>query len=285
MFVNNVEFSENDVAEVRSLFGLADSTPPAADPAPAEPPAPAVDTSAAADTKPAQTTEPSDTTGSTTTEPAPSGTAPTKPTPADDTQLDPESKFNKQNSAFAQMRVQNKQYSDMIMNLARATGQNPSNIEEAQALLQEGLNKVVAKNRNIPEDVLREMDRDKQELSELRQAQARQNALAGFQRVKDTFGLSRDDVNEFADKLIAAKINPFEQSNVDLVKEYKNIYFDKLIEQAVEKGIQAERARALKATQSSTAPTATRGTPDNTGNQVKQINTVDELNALLDSLK
>ena len=274
------QFSEDDVAEVRSLFGLTNEQP--ASPAPADPaPAP----SATEDTKPATDTDTNANTGSSATDPAPSTTASTDPTPAEDTLLDPESKFNKQNSAFAQMRIQNKQYSDMIMNLARATGQNPGNIEEAQALLQDGLNKVVAKNRNIPEDVLREMDRDKQELNELRQAQARQNALAGFQRVKDTFGLSRNDVNAFADKLIAAKINPFENSNIDLVKEYKNLYFDKLIEQAVERGIQAERARALKATQSSTAPTSTRGTPDNTGNQVKRINTVDELNALLDSLK
>ena len=105
-------------------------------------------------------------------------------TPTEDTPLDPEEKFqSKRDSAFAQMRIQNKEMTDLIMNLAKATGQNPKNMAEAQAMLNEGLTKVVSKNRNIPEDVLREMEEDKKQLAALKQTQARQNALAGFQQI------------------------------------------------------------------------------------------------------
>lgn len=206
-------------------------------------------------------------------------------TPAEDTPLDPEEKFqSKRDSAFAQMRIQNKELSDLIMNLAKATGQTPKNMAEAQAMLNEGLTKVVAKNRNIPEDVLREMEEDKKQLAALRQTQARQNALAGFQQVKDTFQLSREDVNNFADKLIEKNINPYEQ-NVNLVEQYKLIYFDKLIANAREQGVQEERARSLKAQQNSTTPTNQNGLSETTGNQGKPIKSVEDLDKLLSGLK
>ena len=194
----------------------------------------------------------------------------------------PEEKFIKSNSAFAQMRIQNKGMSDLIMDLAKATGQQPKDITEAQTILKDSLTKVLAKNSNIPEDVLREMNADKQALAELKQAQAKQRALAGFQTVKDMHNLTKEDINSFADKLIEKNINPFEQE-IDLVKEYRNIYFDTLMAKAKEEGIQEERARSLKAQQNSTSPDSKRGVSDNTGNE-NPIKTVAELNALLDSL-
>lgn len=206
-------------------------------------------------------------------------------TSTEDTPLDPEEKFqSKRDSAFAQMRIQNKEMTDLIMNLAKATGQNPKNMAEAQAMLNEGLTKVVSKNRNIPEDVLREMEEDKKQLAALKQTQARQNALAGFQQVKDTFQLSRNDVNDFADKLIEKNINPYEQ-NVNLVEQYKLIYFEQLIAKAKEQGVQEERARSLKAQQNSTTPTNQNGLSETTGNQGKPIKTVNDLDALLSGLK
>lgn len=214
-----------------------------------------------------------------------SKTAPTKQKPAEDAQMDPEEKFNKSNSAFAQMRIQNKELSDLLISLAKASGQNPKNITEAQEILKEGLNKVVSKNRNIPEDVLREMEEDKNALAEMRKEQAKQKALAGFQQVKDLHGLSREDINKFADKLLEKQINPFEHPDIDLVKEYRSMYFNELIAAAKEQGVQEERARALKATNNSTTPSTQQGLPDNTGNQGNPIKTVADLDKFFESLK
>lgn len=272
--------NENIESEMRELFGITeDSDGDDINVGTKEP-------SATADKEPES--QPGEDTSAGSTEnadptPPATETTPNAKTLEKDTTPGPEEKFNKQNYAFAQMRNQNKELSDLLMNLAKATGQNPKNIAEAQDILKGGLTKVVSKNRNIPEDVLREMEDDKKRLAELEQTQARQKALAGFQAVKDTFTLSREDVNNFADKLIENKLNPFEQ-DLDLVKEYKNLYFDELIAKAREEGIQEERARSIKAQQNSTTPSTQKGVPENTGSQ-DPIKTVADLNALLDSLK
>lgn len=268
---------EDAEAEIRALFGITEETP-AATPSPEE------DSSATPSNEPAQETDPEEGTETTPTqEETPSQTETQNPqTQQQDTVVNPEEKFTKQNHAFAQMRIENKALSDLIMNLAKATGQAPRNLAEAQDMLQQGLTKIVSKNRNIPEDALREMEADKLRIAQLEQDQARQKALAGFQKVKDTYQLSREEVNAFTDRLIENKINPFEQE-IDLVKEYKNLYFDELIAKAVERGIQQERARSLKAQQTSTTPSAQTGGA-NTGT-AKPIVSVKDLDAFLDSLK
>ena len=280
-----MEENENIESEIMSMFGIeAETTADTTDNTDEN----SVATDAASKSDSAETTQ-QDATSTESTESSPV-TEPKTETASDknsaeDTQLDPEEKFqSKRDSAFAQMRIQNKELSDLVMNLAKATGQNPKNMAEAQAMLNEGLTKVISKNRNIPEDVLREMEADKKRLAELEQTQAKQNAIAGFQQVKDTFQLSRNDVNEFADKLIEKKINPYEQS-VNLVEQYKLIYFDKLIANAKEQGVQEERARSLKAQNNSTTPTNQNGLSETTGDQGKPIKTVADLDALLNSLK
>ena len=273
-------------SDVKEMFGITDDSEPAPD-ANAAPPASepsATDEPTPDSQKGTNTSDDGNTAKADPVKPATETNPPKPQTPAKDTLLDPEEKFNKQNSAFAQMRIQNKELSELLLDLAKATGQNPKNIAEAQSILKEGLTKVVSKNRNIPEDVLREMEDDKKELAELRQTQARQRALTGFQEVKDTFTLTREEVNSFADKLIENNLNPFEQ-NLDLIKEYRNMYFDELIAKAKEAGIQEERARITKAQNSSTTPSAKQGLPENTGSQDKPIKTVKDLNELLDNLK
>lgn len=275
--------NENIESEMRELFGVTDDS---------------VDTNTTVDTPsesaPSDNKEPDSQTGDNTSAGSTENAAPVQPTAPEttpqqkslekDTSSNPEEKFSKQNSAFAQMRIQNKELSELLMNLAKATGQNPKNITEAQDILKEGLTKVVSKNRNIPEDVLREMENDKKRLAELEQIQARQKALAGFQAVKDRFALSRDDINNFADKLIENKLNPFEQI-LDLEKEYVNLYFNELMAKAREEGVQEERARSLKAQNNSTTPSTQKGVPENAGNQETPIKSVSELDKLLDSLK
>lgn len=271
----------NIESEVKEMFGIADELD--VTPTDTANPQPSTDaTTEQAPTQPVENTS-SDTTEN--VEPAKSTTA-TGPTEkkTEDTPFSPEEKFNKQNSAFAQMRIQNKELSDLLMSLAAATGQNPKNVSEAQTILKEGLNKLTSKNRNIPEDVLREMEEDKKAIASFKQEQAKQKALAGFQAVKDKFTLSRDEVNTFADKLIENKLNPFEQ-DLNLVKEYEYLYFEELLAKAKEQGVQEERARSSKAQQNSTTPSTRKGISDSTGDQSNPIKTVEELDKLLNSLK
>lgn len=271
----------NIESEVKEMFGIADEL----DVTPTDTANPQPSTDATTEQAPTQTEQntSSDTTAN--VEPAKSTTE-TSPIEkkSEDTPFSPEEKFSKQNSAFAQMRIQNKELSDLLMSLAAATGQNPKNVNEAQTILKEGLNKLTSKNRNIPEDVLREMEEDKKAIASFKQEQAKQKAIAGFQAVKDRFTLSRDEVNAFADKLIENKLNPFEQ-DLDLVKEYEHLYFNELLAKAKEQGVQEERARSNKAQQNSTTPSTQKGLPDSTGDQSKPIKTIEDLDKLLNSLK
>lgn len=276
---------EDDEAEIRELFGITEDSEESIAPNAED----TTESSATDDSNDGtQTGDNGDSAGDTTPADPVKSADETTPSPQktpEDTQVNPEDKFtNKQAHSFAQMRIQNKAMHDLIMDLAKNTGQDPKNITEAQDLLRDSLNKVVSKNRNIPEDVLREMEADKRRLAEYEQTQTRQKVLAGFQQVKDLHGLSREDVNNFADRLIEKNLNPYEQ-DMDLVKEYRNLYFDELIAKAKEEGVQAERARSLKAQTNSTTPSSQKGLPENTGSQANPIKTVDDLNALLDGLK
>ena len=275
----------DDEAEIRELFGITDDSDDDTSTTDIAP-----DESSATDesTTDAQTDTDGKSAGDTTpvnSENLTNETTPSTQKSPEDTHVNPEDKFiNKQAHTFAQMRIQNKAMQDLIMDLAKNTGQDPKNITEAQDLLRDSLNKVVSKNRNIPEDVLREMEADKRKLAEYEQTQTRQKVLSGFQQVKDLHGLSREDVNNFADKLIEKNLNPYEQ-DIDLVKEYRNLYFDELIAKAKEEGVQAERARSIKAQTNSTTPSSQKGLPENTGSQASPIKTVEDLNKLLDGLK
>ena len=278
--------ADGDEEEIRALFGIVDDPEPDDEPTTDTEPE---GSSATTDPEPdAQTGNDGDSEEDTTPadpENSAKETTPSAKKTPEDTQVNPEDKFiNKQAHTFAQMRIQNKAMHDLIMDLAKNTGQDPKNIAEAQDLLRDSLNKVVSKNRNIPEDVLREMEADKRKLAEYEQTQTRQKVLSGFQQVKDLHGLSREDVNNFADKLIENNLNPYEQ-DIDLVKEYRNLYFDELIAKAKEEGVQAERARSIKAQTNSTTPSSQKGLPENTGNQASPIKTVEDLNKLLDGLK
>lgn len=275
--------NENIESEMRQLFGITEDSNDS------EVNASEGESSATDKQEPTSQTTGEETSSSGTEDAAPAPSTATETTAntetsTEDTPLIPEEKFNKQNSAFAQMRIQNKELSDLLMNLAKATGQNPKNITEAQDILKDGLTKVVSKNRNIPEDILREMEDDKRKLAELQQTQAKQKALAGFQAVKDTFKLTRDEINKFADKLIENNLNPFEQ-DINLVKEYRDMYFDQLIAKAREEGVQEERTRSLNAQRNSTTPSTQKGLPENAGSQETPIKTIKDLDRLLDSLK
>ena len=278
---------KDDITEINKLFGITEgTTTPATDPAtivtnpvsvePVEPAPSVVKDDLKSQTESTDTTPTNNESESNTTE--------TK-TKSEDTQTSPEEKFtSKQGYAFAQMRNENKELTNLLMSLAKATGQNPNDVKEASEILKGGLTKIVAKNRNIPEDVLREMDEYKKTIADQKQKDSQQKAIQGFQLVKDKYGLTKEEVNSFADKLIEKSINPFEQE-VSLEKEYRNMYFEIALDKAREQGRQEEIARSVKARQSSTTPLTQNGVTESSGGSIAPIKTPKDLSSFLDSLK
>ena len=189
----------------------------------------------------------------------------------------------KQNKAFAELRMQNKAQAEFIMRLARSAGLNPKDVKEAQEFLSEGATRVEAKKRNIDPETLRQLEEERTELEEYRNQANRQAAMLGFQKVKNEYNLTNEDLNNFAEQLAAKNINPFSGDRVDLLKEYRMLNFDKLLAQAKEAGRQEEIARSLKAKQNSTTPLKTTGNDTSLG-ETPAVNTVKDLDNLLNSL-
>ena len=101
----------------------------------------------------------------------------------------------------------------------------------------------------------------------------------GFQALKTQHHLTDEDLNNFADELIADGLNPYEQP-VDLLREYRNRHFDDLINAAVQRGIQQEAERSAKASRQSTTPSHSNGDTEPTTEG--KINTVEGLNKWLE---
>ena len=213
----------------------------------------------------------------------PADSADDPPADSNDPPKDPPkpSADTKAGRAFAQLRVQNAQYRKTLNGIAKILG--VTDTSDPDTLIAQ-LNKVIlekeAKDKNVPAELLERLQILEERDREYTQKQIAEYAYLGFQRVKDLFNLDDAGLQKFADELVAAGINPFE-TKVDVVREYKLLHFDELIQAAVEQGIKQEQARAAKAANHSTAPKPQKG-PGQSGNPEK-ITTVAQLNDWMNS--
>lgn len=175
---------------------------------------------------------------------------------------------------FARMRVENKRVTTMLGDIAKILGvQDTSNTDTVMTALQQMVLKAQAKASGIPEEVLKEHQEMKNKLVEREQQDLRTQAFLGFQKVKDTYKLTDAELGQFADKLVAEGRNPF-TTPMDMVKEYKVLYFEQIVEKEREKARQEEAARAAHAAAHSTQPAQKDG--KSSGDPAK-INTVKDL--------
>jgi hypothetical protein len=215
-------------------------------------------------------------------EPNPQQTPPAEPDkPEENPPQEPDnSQTNKSAQAFAQMRIQNKQYLNLINGVAKALGvKDTSNPENVLASLNDLVTKAQAKKDGIPEEVYKRLQTLEAQNQEHTQEQAKQMAYLGFQKVKDTYKLDDKGLQNFADELVQAGINPFENPDVNLLNEYRTRHYDELMQAAIQQGIKQEMERAAKAQNHSS-------TPNNKNGQgvtdPEKITTVAQLNAWFD---
>lgn len=207
------------------------------------------------------------------TPPAEGGTEPPKEDPKPPAPA-PDPKANQTAETFARMRVQNRQYQDMLTQIAGVLGvQDTSDPAKMVEALQQMVLKAQAKNTGIPEDFLQRQKATEERLAQFESEQLKGQALLGFQKVKDTYQLSNEEVSNFADKLLEKGRNPF-ASPMDLIEEYRLLFFDQIIEKEKQKALAAEAERAAKAASHSTQPPKKEGAGG--GSQAK-IETIREL--------
>lgn len=190
---------------------------------------------------------------------------------------------DKSQQAFISMRQQNKKYSDVLKGIAGVLGVQGDHSDEANILaaLQSKITENEAGKNNVPVEMYERLKQLELRDQEYTAVQTQQRVASGFEAVKNQFELTQPELNTFAEDLVKSGRNPLE-ANLDLVSEYKSMYFDKLVQKAADAAIAAEQARASKATTQSTKPGNKIGNnPAETGDQ--KVSNVRELENWLKS--
>lgn len=189
---------------------------------------------------------------------------------------------NKQEFAFAQMRAQNTQLFGLLAKVAQATGVEFKDNNELLAKLNDDALGKIAKTQNVPVELLKRMEmlESTGKLYEAQQLQGK--ALSGFQKVKDTYGLTDDELRNFAAELDTGGKNPF-LTAVDLETEYRLAHFQDIVKKETQKAVEAALKKSNAADRHSSTPSNAQGKPD-TGNSAK-ITTVAGLDSLLNDMK
>lgn len=187
---------------------------------------------------------------------------------------------NKAAAEFARMRIENKKLSTLLGDVAKILGiQDISDPEKMLQAVQEKVLQAQAKAIGIPEDILKRQKETEEKLTQYEQNQMRTQAYLGFQKVMDTYKLTQAQLNAFADELLEQGRNPF-TTPMDLVKEYRDLHWEDILEAEREKARQEEADRAAKAANHSTQPSTKDGKP---GGDPAKITTVRDLDAWMNS--
>ena len=188
------------------------------------------------------------------------------------------------NETFAAMRIQNKKVTNALAAVLRQHGLDPNLANDPDALLQQAEQARIeeeAKKQNVPVDLLQRLTQLENRDRENQQKRLTDAALAGFQAVKDQFGLDAQGISEFARQLQEAGTNPFEQE-MDLVQHYKMHNLDKIIALETQKAVEAALKNQKASTQFSTTPSKTQG-KESTGTE--QIDTMAKFDRFLMGIK
>ena len=252
------------VADFEELF--APSTDPApADPPPSDPP-------------------PQDPPTDPPAQDPPAGDPPSDP-PADPPQDTPPAQppvNEKQNQAFAQMRVENNQLKKTLNSLATALKLDP-NMPQDQLLqqLQGTINGVLAKQSGIPAEVLGRLNQLEDINAQYQQQRLYTKSQTELMDMKDEFKLTDTDIEGFMSTLLAEGKNPLLQE-MDLKQEFVKRNWNTIMQRTAEEAVRKEQERAAKAGAQGTTPSTQQGTPPNT--DPTKINTVSDLDQLFNGL-
>jgi LysM repeat protein len=199
-----------------------------------------------------------------------------------DTQKPPQNTNNKQEYAFAQMRTQNTQLFGLLAKVAQAAGiEFKDNNELLNKLNDDALGKL-AKAQNVPVELLKRMEQLENTGKLYEAEQMKNTAILGFQKVKDSYGLSDDELRSFAAELDTKGKNPF-LTQVDLEAEYKLTHFQDIVKKETQKAVEEALKKSNAADKHSSTPSNAQGKPDS--GQGEKITTVSGLNDILKDMK
>ena len=183
----------------------------------------------------------------------------------------------RQNQAFAQMRVKQREYEGVLGKMAEVLGVPPGTSHEQMVqIVQNRLMEYEAKSKQIPVELLQRMQQQDQLLQRSQEESFRQQANLGFKNVQETFQLDQKELKEFAIQLRESNKDPY-VTPMNLVQEYKMLNYDKLVEREREKARQEALKLDKKASTQSSSPSGQKGAPSTSAETVASVQDLDKL--------
>lgn len=175
------------------------------------------------------------------------------PAPTDAPEVQVATQADKDANAFAQMRVQNKAYEDVLSKLAAASGIEYTGTDDLLAKLNDAAINKQAQKQGIPAEYLKRMEA-LEETQRRWDAMQNQNRLTqGFTALQSKYGLSAQEMQNFAATLDNERVN---LANLDVVKEYEARNFESIVQSRIDKAVAEALAKNAQVDAHSTAPSA-----------------------------
>lgn len=199
-----------------------------------------------------------------------------------ETETETDNKQRQQNHAFAQLRTQVKQQSDLIKQLGEAIGlEKGTDVNTIADKVKEVLLLKQSKDTNIPVEFLKQFEEMKTIINENKTLKLQQDLTNSLNALSDKYALSEEELLAFTDDLIKQGKNPFDGVDVDLESEYLKLHHSEIVQKAVEDALKADKDRRKKADNHAANTPPGKGGDDDT---VDEITTVSDLDKYFDSL-
>jgi len=186
----------------------------------------------------------------------------------------------KDHHAFAAMRKQNKQLQETLDNIARGLGIDPKDDGALEKLAEAAYNGIAKREGKTKEEVIADSQAQR-ELEAYRKRDITQHTTRQFEKIKNELGADKNRLNDFANKLVSEGYNLLGQKE-DWVGMYKNMYFDELVEERVNKAVEEALKRDEAANNKSGKSNKKRGKRDSGGKQT--VSTKAELDKFLSTI-
>ena len=199
-----------------------------------------------------------------------------------ETEAAADNKQKQQNHAFAQLRTQVKQQSELIKQLGEAIGlEKGTDVNTIADKVKEVLLLKQSKDTNIPVEFLKQFDEMKTIINENKTLKLQQDLTNSLNALSDKYALSEEQLLAFTDELIKQGKNPFDGVDVDLESEYLKLHHSEIVQKAVDDALKADKDRRKKADNHAANTPPGKGGDDDT---VDEITTVSDLDKYFDSL-
>ena len=199
-----------------------------------------------------------------------------------ETEAAADNKQKQQNHAFAQLRTQVKQQSELIKQLGEAIGlEKGTDVNTIADKVKEVLLLKQSKDTNIPVEFLKQFDEMKTIINENKTLKLQQDLTNSLNALSEKYALSEEQLLAFTDELIKQGKNPFDGVEVDLESEYLKLHHSEIVQKAVDDALKADKDRRKKADNHAANTPPGKGGDDDT---VEEITTVSDLDKYFDSL-